>query len=327
MNLDDFLEAIKDKLGEYYGDECKVTINTVTKNNGNLKHGVTILRKGSTSAPNIYVDDAYEEYKNGKSMEKVTTELICLRNRCKDEIDFDADSFCDYEWVRERLGIKLVSRERNSKLLSDVPYKCFSDLAILFNVDVTDDEIGKGTILIRNEHMSMWNISLDRLYEDALSSMVRRDPPYMADMVDLVIEMLEQRTGTDGYQGIDADTIRRQMNDDNDDGNRMYILTDQSKINGASVIVYPGMLADIGRTLGSDYFVLPSSIHEVIILPADPDEDRGSELSGLVREINETKLSPDEVLSDHAYRYHRTTNWLEPVAEQKTAEYSYEYGA
>ena len=68
MNLDDFLETIKDKLGEYYGDECKVTINTVTKNNGNLKHGVTILRKGSTSAPNIYVDDAYEEYKNGKSM-------------------------------------------------------------------------------------------------------------------------------------------------------------------------------------------------------------------------------------------------------------------
>ncbi len=319
MSFDDFLEAIRDKLEEYYGEECRVTINTVTKNNDSIRHGVTILRKGYTSAPNIYVDDAYEEYRSGKSMERITTELICLRNKCKDEIDFDADLFTDYEWVKGHLGIKLVSRERNSRLLVDVPYKCYSDLAILFNVDVSDDEIGKGSILIRNEHMSMWDVSIDRLYEDALDSMVRREPPYMADMIDVVAELLGQRTGGEGLPGFDADTLRSQMGVGTDGGCCMYILTDQSKINGASVIVYPGMLADIGRTLGADYYVLPSSIHEVIILPDDGDNDRGYELSALVRDVNESKLSPDEVLSDHAYRYHRSTNWLEPVADPVSA--------
>lgn len=320
MSFDDFLEAIREKLSDYYGDECRVTISTVTKNNDSIRHGVTILRHGYTSAPNIYVDDAYEEYKEGKSMERITTELICLRNKCKDEIDFDADSFCDYEWVKERLGIKLVSRERNVRLLNDVPYKCFSDLAILFTVDVNDDDIGKGSILIRKEHMSMWDVSPDRLYEDSLSAMVRRDPPYMADMVEMVIELLGQRTGMSTYPDVDVDEIRRRMDEGGEGGNRMYILTVQSKINGASAMVYPGMLADIGRTLGADYYVLPSSIHEVIILPTDGDDGRGAELSMLVREINESKLSPDEILEDHAYRYHRSTNWLEPLAEIQTVQ-------
>ena len=321
LSFEAFMDLIREKLQSYYGDECTVEYNTVTKNNGQVWHGISIRRKDTSCAPNIYMDDAYEEYKEGKSIEKITTELICLRDKCKDEVEFNADLFGDYEWVRERLGIKLVSRFKNSRLLPEVPHKDFSDMAVLFNVTIDDDTIGKGTILIHNEHMQMWNVSVDRLFEDAIASMMRSDPPYMADMVDVLIEMFESKEGA--CFGDYAECLRQlkeQLKYAGENGCYMYVLTNQSKINGASVIVYPGMLADISKKIGGDYYLLPSSIHEVIIVPVDRDEARGMELSMLVRDINKEKLSPDETLTDHAYRYHRATNWLEPVYENAVRE-------
>ncbi len=316
LSFEAFMDLIKDKLQSYYGDECTVEYNTVTKNNGQEWHGISIRRKDTSCAPNIYMDDAYEEYMGGKSIEKITTELICLRDKCKDEVEFDADLFTDYEWVRERLRIKLVSRFKNSRLLPEVPHKDFSDMAVLFNVMIDDDTVGKGTILIHNEHMKMWNVSVDRLFDDAISSMMRSDPPYMADMVDVLIEMLQSKEGgCFGDQEQCCRQLKEQLKFAGDNGCSMYVVTNQSKINGAAVIVYPGMLSDIAGKIGGDYYLLPSSIHEVIIVPAEKDDNRGLELSMLVKEVNRDKLSPDEILTDHAYRYHRMTNWLEPVYE------------
>ena len=86
MSIEEFMDAVKDKLQAYYEDECDVDTNLVTKNNDQIRHGIVIRRKGRTSAPNIYIDDAYEEYIGGKSLESITSELICLRNKCNDEV-------------------------------------------------------------------------------------------------------------------------------------------------------------------------------------------------------------------------------------------------
>ena len=322
MSIEEFMDAVRDKLQAYYEDECDVDTNLVTKNNDQIRHGIVIRRKGRTSAPNIYIDDAYEEYIGGKSLESITSELICLRNKCNDEVDFDADLFSDYEWVRERLGIKLVSRSRNINLLNDVPHKDFSDMTVVFNVSIDDDSIGRGTILIHNEHMSMWNVSIDRLYDDALISMTRNDPPVMEDIVNILVEMLCKRKEGPGpvLSDLDSEVLEERIRQMSGDKCLMYVLTDQSRINGASVIAYPGMLRDVGVNLGCDYYLIPSSIHEVLIVPIHSEDNRGSELSMMVKEVNELKLSPDEILSDHAYRYHRATNWLEPVYSECATE-------
>ncbi len=322
MNIEEFMDTVKDKLQSYYGEECDVECNLVTKNNDQVKHGIVIRRKGKSSAPNIYVDEAYEEFTQGKSLESITTELICLRNKCSDEVEFDADLFGDYDWVKDRLGIKLVSRNKNVNLLNDVPHKDFSDMAVLFNVLIDDTSIGKGTILVRNEHMSMWGISTDRLYDDAVTSMMNNDPPVLQDIVDMLVELFNKRKEGPGpvYMGMDKEELKEQIMQVSDNKCLMYVLTNQSKINGASVIVYPGMLKDVGVTMGCDYYLLPSSIHEVIIVPIHDENENGDELSMLVREVNDNKLSPDLVLSDHAYRYHRQTNWLEPLYLERIAE-------
>ena len=321
LSIDEFADAVKDKLQAYYADECIVSVNSVTKNNDQRRHGITIKRKGYTSAPNIYLDDAYEEYIQGKSLERITSELICLRNKCKDEVEFDADLFTDYNWVRGRLGIRIINRMKNARLLTDVPHRDFADMALVFYVAIDDESIGKGTILIHNEHMTMWDISSDRLYDDALASSLRNNPPYMADMVEALIDILRGEEETEGLNlPVSDEELREKLYRSLPDRGLMYVLSNQSKLNGASVIAYPGMLNDIAQKLGCDYYLLPSSIHEVIILPMCDDDERGEELSMLVKDVNNSKLKPDEVLSDHAYRYHSLSNWLEPIYEYMITE-------
>ncbi len=313
-NINDFLESIREKLDEYYGDEYTVKINKVTKNNSTVKNGLTIRKKGSRMAPNIYLDDAYEDYVNGKSLQDITTGIIAARAECRDEIEFDADRFLDYEWVRRRLSIKLVDKDKNGRQLKEVPHVEFYDMAVVFYVDIEEDSIGKGSIMIRNEHMDEWAINVKKLYTDAINSVTRKSPPVMKDIVSVLLEMVEER-----YEGEDESAekqrIEEMLRDTFDVNPMMYVITNQSKNNGAAVIAYPGMLHDVGETFGCDFYLLPSSVNEVIVVAINDAVENGLHLSEMVKEINATNLTPEEVLTDHAYRYHRRTNWLEPLTE------------
>lgn len=315
-DINEFLEAVKDKLDEYYGDEYHVKINKVTKNNAIERNGLSIRKAGMKMAPNIYLDDAYKDYKNGKSLQDITTGIIAARADCNDEIEFDADRFTDYEWVRSRLSIKLIGKESNSRQLKEIPHVEFYDMAVVFCVDIDDDSIGKGSILIRNEHMDEWGINVKRLHEDAMNSATHKSPPIMKDMISVLTEMIEEKYS--GFEGsVEKKRLGEMLKDQSGGDPVMYVITNRSKIHGAAVIAYPGMLHDVGETLGSDYYLLPSSINEVIVLPINDVNDNGIQLSQMVKEINATNLIPEEVLTDHAYRYHRSTNLLEPLPDQQ----------
>ncbi len=309
--INSFLENVKEKLTAYYGDEYEVNICSVTKNNDHIRNGLTIRKRGENLAPTIYLDEIYEEYLDGCSLENITSKVIGLRAQCKDSIDVDVDFFTDYESVRDKLGIRLVSRERNRNLLMDVPHIDFADMSIIFNVKFAHDDIGNGSILIRNEHLSMWNISLDRLYEDAKSAAVYREPPYLNDLINVMNDIFDKK-GAHTWKDMRTD-IKQQMETMRDKRHNLFILTNQSKVDGAAVIAYPGMLQQLGEYLEDDYFIIPSSIHEVLIVPMYAYDGDGKGLSLMVKEVNLTELDPEEVLSEHAYRYHRDTHWLEPV--------------
>lgn len=304
MDIDSFMEEIRERLQAYYRDEYKVDIHNVIKNNDSLQHGITILKSGSNLSPNIYLDDEYDAYINGKSMESITSSIIAIRSECADDTDFDAGRLKSYEQVRESLSIRLVSSTMNRLTLKDMPHVDYVDMAVIFAVDIESSDMGKGQVVIRNEHLKMWDKTVDRLYADALSNMIHKAPPLLKDMVSLLGEMMGDRLNEDM-------DISRQY-----DGCNMYVLTNQSKNFGAAVMVYPGVLKDVADILDGDYYVIPSSVHELIIIPVGDTEDkwdRSEELSEMVREINDAQLSPEEVLSDHVYRYHAASNWLEPA--------------
>ncbi len=79
--------------------------------------------------------------------------------------------------------------------------------------------------------------------------------------------------------------------------NPMFCLTNKAKMNGASLLLQEDIRKQIGECLGSDYFVIPSSIHEVLILP-DNGIFQVPELNAMVQEVNETQVERQEQLSD-----------------------------
>ncbi len=317
LSMDCFMEELKNRLNEYYKDEYSVSIKIMTKNNDRVRHGLSILKRGANVSPTIYLDEAYADYIAGrKSLGEVASEVIATRRECKEYVDFEAEQYLDYEWVRSRLGIRLIGRSLNHKMLKNIPHVDFSDMAIIFYVEIDDDNIGRGAIVVRKEHMDEWSINIKRLYTDAMNNAMQKEQPVLEDMMTMLMDIYTRRYGEEGSEDFKA--VLNEIKEGTKERSRMYVLSNQSKNNGASVIAYPGMLHDIGESLGCDFYILPSSIHELIILPVIDDTEHGYRLSELVKEVNETKLDPENVLSNHAYRYHRNTNWLEALCEAVT---------
>ena len=85
-----------------------------------------------------------------------------------------------------------------------------------------------------------------------------------------------------------------------DDGPKMYVLTNSSTMFGATKICDKFALRNIASVIGDDFLIIPSSIHEVIVLPYDKTMDPG-DIDAMIREVNETQVSEQDRLSDHVY--------------------------
>jgi hypothetical protein len=73
-------------------------------------------------------------------------------------------------------------------------------------------------------------------------------------------------------------------------------------------------LKEAAELYGGDFMILPSSIHEILLLPVRDEKEEIEELAATVREVNDTKVAPDEILSFHVYRYSCMTGTVSIVA-------------
>lgn len=299
--LDIFINKLIRAMEEFYGDEVKVRVLTCNKNNGIILRGISIILPGENVTPNLYVDDMFEEYENGRLFADIVKDIIRLRERFRVSGAVDVEFFNHYEQVRDKLGIRLINKDMNKKLLDETPHRIYLDMAIVYVVYVRNKDLGDGTILIRHEHCEPWKVSEEQLYRDALENMQRINPPVLMgidDMLKSVTPIYDRET----YH-MDPKTLECV--------NRyMMVLTNESRISGASTIVYPGMLRRIYEQIGGDYYLLPSSIHELIIINCSESEAAPAHLTQMVREVNSYHLEPVEILSNNAYRYNAESDEL-----------------
>ena len=285
-------EAFRDKILQaviqYYPDEYMIDIKKVDKLNGVSLYGINIREQDNRICPTIYLEKFFEMYENGTAFSTVFKELTQAYEEHKQTEDLSVDFFCDYDKVRERLGIKLINTGLNSRLLEDVPHRTFSDLAIVCIAQVEIKGDLNGSILIHNSHVNMWGIDADKLIDDAMENAERISAPRMNRLSDVLKFPIDEPCN-------------------------MYILSNKNQHCGASVITYPSLLKGIGESLDCDYYVLPSSIHEVIIFPGNIKGDVQN-INSMIRSINSEMLIPEEILSDHAYYYNRNEEKLISIA-------------
>ena len=261
-----------------------VHLQTVRKNNGVILRGITITNSSGNIMPTVYLDKFFCMYEEGTAFEEVVTFFLREYEKAGVEGDFDIQFFSEYEKVKPRLGFKLLHSEMNKELLEQIPHKNYLDLAIVCYCDIKDARIGHGSILIKNEHMEMWKINEEQVIQDAMKNMPSL---YPADFMNMSVVLRE--IFRDPAQLLDMELP-------------MFVLTNKERINGAASLLYEGQLEQIARMIGEDFYVLPSSIHEVIIVPKSKGTDE-EYLSRMVDEINHEQLAREEILANHAYRY------------------------
>ena len=299
-----FAGTVKTAMEVYYGENYKVTVQEVNKNNGLVLTGITILEKGCNIAPTIYLNQAFEQYQDGRTMESVCKEIICVYEEHKVHSDFDVSYVTDFSKVQNRICYKLVNAEKNAALLMDAPHVRIEDLAVIFYILVSSDAEGTGTITVRNNMLSFWNVDTDMLYELALANtqrMFRGTVQSMANvMIDILSKQMDEEAASEFFD----------MMVNVDDVVPMYVCSNTMKLNGAGTILYSGLLQEFADRVGSDVFILPSSIHETLLIPVNTDMDV-EYLRDMVKTVNRTEVAPDEVLSDNVYYYNRLTDRVE----------------
>ena len=276
---------------------ASLSIQSVVKNNNVQLDGLTIMEGGTNLSPTIYLNYFYETYQNGVEFSSILDTILHTYQSNKPRGKIDTSFFTDYANVRPHIAYKLIHYERNRHLLADLPHFRYLDLAIVFYCLVSSSPSGNATILIRKVHLRFWNISPTQLFDAAKENTPRLLSYDLRNMNDLMEELLAPAHSTLSDPDIKKEDAAICP---------MYVLTNQNKLNGASCILYEHLLEHFADRLCCDLYILPSSIHEVILIPATSDTSY-QELSQMVQEVNDTQVSPEEILSDHVYYFSRSS--------------------
>ena len=310
MNYSEFIEAVRCEVMEILSREGKVSVKVqrITKNNGVELDGLMVLRPDSNVSPTIYLNDFYNQYQNGRKFGIVVNDIIEIYNKNKDSLKVSEDFFVDFNLIKDRIIYKTINYEQNLRLLKDVPHIEIMDLAIAFYCIVEANEEIRATTLIHNCHIEKWNISKDELYKTAFYNTQRLYEPEIRDMYEIIMEMMNS-VSDNSEDSNDIDRLANEYREVPESEIKMYVLTNKKKTNGASCIFYEDVLSRFSKKIDRDLFVLPSSIHEVIIVPKT-DFITKDELKTMVCEVNASEVDECDRLSDNVYIFEKNGNTL-----------------
>ena len=298
--MDVFAQVVKDAVEASLGDGYEVCIHEVLKNNDTHLTGLTIRTEESNVAPTIYLEGSFERYKAGDAaVPAIVSEILSVYESHKTTMSFDASLVMDFSACKERICFKLVNADRNRKLLSNAPHIIIcDDLAVIFYILVSNDGEETATITVRKSMFELWGVDENELFKLALVNTQRLFKGRVMSMASVMMELLSDRMDEENTKEFYDMVVSEE------DKVPLFVCTNKQRINGAGVLLYKDLLKDFADMVGKDFYILPSSIHETLLIPVSNQMDV-EYLRSMVREVNVTQVAPEEVLSDNVYIYRR----------------------
>ena len=293
MNYEDFRRRIYQELNSIVQTDVTVEPKTVRKNNEVILDAIVLHKQSELVSPCLYLNHYYEQYKQGVTEAEIIEDMLKIVNENKGEVEqrsLITLEITDFSKVRDHICYRLVNAKMNEALLKTVPHKEFFDLAIVYYVVCKMDKDGVGTILVENSFFEKWNCSLEELDEKAVENTMRIFPPQIRSMEEVIFGMMGRA---------------EEVSESCDGSPRMYLASNSMNLQGAAVILYPNLLRNFFHGLkrkAKGLIILPSSIHEQIIIPYT-EHMKVDSLRAMVKEINSTQVEKEEVLSDSVYVY------------------------
>lgn len=328
MNYEEFKSHIMEHVLDYFPEEYKtsnVSIERMVKNNDTVLDGLRILQEGSNIAPVVYLNRSFEMYQNGFDLDEIVEKIAnnYMENMHPD-FGVNYETFTSYEAIKDNITCRLVNMESNAERLANAPTTQLSDLAVSYHVVVSQNNEGVASLLITNDLMERYGVSVDELHNQAITNMTDKNKPVFKPLADIMMETMLPDFAEEF--GVGEEQAREMLGDmmPSNDGPDIYCLSNESKINGAATLVNPEVQEMIAEKVGGDYYILPSSIHECLIVPMGGNMTY-QELEAMVQEVNATQVQPEERLSDHVYQYDGKNHKIER-ADQMQKMFNTEIG-
>lgn len=305
----EFMEYIKENVTDYLPErfeEAEISIQQVVKNNDVVLDGLSIRNPDSNLSPNIYLNPLYEQYQKGRNLDELVSSIADTYIENMEPIEnrtfqVQIEDIKNYEVVKEEIFPRLVNLEKNTIRLQNVPYTQREDLAITYHVKVSGNRDSISSLMITNELMEVYGVTKEELYTKAMENMERLSPTVFLPLGEMVIDVMTEDFGRN--EGVSQEEAKEYVKDMIPTGGpNVYCLTNQYKMNGAVGIMSERIQQMVADRVGGDYYVLPSSVHEVLIVPQSAGMDP-EELTDMVNTVNEGCVMQDEILSDHVYQY------------------------
>ena len=267
MNYTEFMNAMLCEIRGQVDAQVRTELYSVTKNNGTRRTGILFKQEDSNLAPTIYLEEFYQKYLKGQQVPDLADSICSIYQEIRVKKTCDCQNLFDFNHVKEHIVYKLIRRDANEELFKQIPYEPFLDLAVVYYIQIDNIRFGSAAIQIRNEHLRYWRVEKEEICRLAEKNTPRIYPVQIRQIVRF-----------------------------------MYVATNEQCSLGAAVMRYPNFREKVRGMIRGDFYILPSSIHEVILVP----ESFGLEperMQEMVKEINQTGVAPEEVLSDSVYYF------------------------
>lgn len=276
-------ERIKDFLPPGYMNH-QVEINTVRKIN--QEKDTLIVRPGRTAdiaaMPNIYMDEMYGFFLECQDLDRVLCKIAALIIHYTAR--FSADELdLDLSKRKDSIVMNLINTQRNQELLKTVPHKEVMDLSIIYRIIMGKEEQGMATVMVNNSIMEEMGLSQDELEQAAYENTGRLFPVEIFKLSDM-----------------------------------LYVMTNEAKLHGATTMMYREAVELLAEKIGGDFYLIPSSIHEVMAVPKEKGNLK--KLVRLLEEGNRVCTQDFEILSNSIYQYDQKQGTFQMAASYSAHE-------
>ena len=301
MDFDEFKSTLMDLVSKEVEDrgleDISLKLTTVDSPDGMTERLMVSVGESKMSMA-FRLKEIYRDVENGEDIDHAVFKIV---NTIEDNIsvvktkEADVKSFVtDYDKVKDHTYLRMIPGD--SPVLKDTPHRKIEDMALVVNIHLENfsDENGRSVVVVSKPLMDMYGIDEAQLFSDAEKNSLANEPMVFTPLGDMIKNLIQaENLPTPEEAGIIT-----------------YIATNKSGFQGAAIAGYPDFCEKAAETIGGSFYMLPSSVHEFILIK-DDGTPKAKDLNAMVKNVNETVLETKDFLSDQCYHYDAKAKVLE----------------
>jgi len=303
LSFNEFSRAVEDNLNQR-SDDINIRNINVKKLNGVQMPVLSVSFGDSNIGMNLPLNEMYEQYNRGVDINEICDEAY--RAVSRDHMvtaGINEEELLSTDYFMSNVIIEAVNSEKNHDMLLHAPYKQikgFNDIVLVGRLEVELPDDSRGTVLVTEDILQRVGVSAKEMFDVARENSEQKHPVKITTMAEVMSEL----TGMPEFLLEDVPP--------------QYVVTNHDYLKGASVIGYDGIFDKIRETVGEDFYMLPSSVHEIIVIPKSFCSENELDLNSMVCEVNATVLDEKDFLSDNVFSYNSNTRSVSTIVSRNS---------